>query len=51
MFSHAKLPKSFWDERIRIAVDLINISLSILFNGDVPKKVWIRKGIYSNPLK
>ena len=42
MLSHSKLPKSFFGEAMRIAVDLINLSPSSL-NGDVLERVWIGK--------
>jgi transposase InsO family protein len=31
MLSHAKLPKPFWGEAMRTAVDLINLSPSVLW--------------------
>jgi hypothetical protein len=36
MFSHAKLPKHFLGEAMRTTVDLINLSLSIPLDGDIP---------------
>ena len=39
MLSHAKLPKYFWGEAMRIAVDLINLSSSHPLEGDIPEKV------------
>lgn len=36
LLSHAKLPKSFWGEAMRTAVDLINLSPSVPLKGDVP---------------
>ncbi|PKI52799.1 hypothetical protein CRG98_026799 [Punica granatum] len=41
MLSQAKLSKSFWGEAMRTAVDLINLTLSIALDGDVPQQVWI----------
>ena len=43
MFSHAKLPKSFWGEAMRTTVDLINLSPSYPLKGDIPKRVWTGK--------
>ena len=43
MLSHAKLPKSFWGEAMRIVVDLINLSPLYPLKGDIPEKVWTRK--------
>ena len=43
MLSHEKLPKHFWGEAIRPAVDLINISPSVPLDGDIPQMVWIGK--------
>ena len=39
MLSHAKLPKSFWGEAMRIVVDLINLSPLYPLEGDIPEKV------------
>ena len=36
MLSHAKLPKSFWDEAMMITVELINLSSLVPLNGEVP---------------
>ena len=38
MFSHAKLPKSFWGEVMRATVDLINLSPSYPLEGDIPER-------------
>lgn len=43
MLSHAKLPKSFWGEAVRTAVDLINLSPSRPLNGEIPDEVWYGK--------
>ena len=51
MLFHSKLPSSFWDEAIRTALNLINLSPSFALNGDVPEKVWIEKSIPYNNLK
>ena len=39
MLSHAKLPKSFWGEAMRTAVDLINLSSSYALDGDIPERM------------
>ena len=51
MLSHAKLPKSFWGEAMRTAVDLINLSPSVPLNGDVPEKVWRGKDVSYSHLR
>ena len=43
MFSHSKLPKTFWGEVVKTTVDLINLSPSRPLNGEIPKEVWFRK--------
>ncbi|KAI4357804.1 hypothetical protein L6164_001728 [Bauhinia variegata] len=45
MLSHAKLPKAFWGEAMRTAVDLINLSPSIPLSGDIPERVWKGKDV------
>ena len=45
MLSHSRLPKSFWGEAMRTAVDLINLSPSVPLNGDVPDRVWTGKEV------
>ena len=45
MLSHSKLPKSFWGEAMRTAVDLINLSPSTPLGGDVPDRVWSGKDV------
>jgi hypothetical protein len=39
MLSHAKLPKHFWREVMRIVVDLINVSPLVPLDGDIPQRV------------
>ena len=51
MLSHAKLPKSFWREAMRTAVDLINFSPSVSLNGDVPERVWKGKDVSYDHLR
>lgn len=43
MLSQAKLPKSFWGEAVRTAVDLINLSPSRPLNGEIPDEIWYGK--------
>ena len=43
MISHSNLPKTFWGEVVKTAIDLINLSLSIPLNGKIPEEVWSRK--------
>lgn len=51
MLSYAKLPKSFWGEAMRTAVDLINLSPPVPLNGDVPERVWRGKYVSYDPLR
>ena len=48
MLSDAKLPKSFWAEAMRTAVDLINLSSLAPLEGDVPERVWTGKDVFIN---
>ncbi|KAJ8492114.1 hypothetical protein OPV22_013835 [Ensete ventricosum] len=45
MLSQAKLPKRFWDEALRTAVDVINLSPCTTLNGDVAEHVWSEKDV------
>lgn len=45
MLSYAKLPKSFWGEAMRTAVDMINLSPAAALDGDVPNRVWTGKEV------
>ena len=45
MLSDAKLPKYFWGEAMRTAVDLINLSPSAPLDDDVPERVWTGKDV------
>lgn len=48
MFFHSKPLKSFWDEVVRIAVYLINLSPSRPLNGEIPYEVrYGKKASYS----
>lgn len=41
ILSHAKLPKLFWGEAMRTAVNLINFSPSVPLDGNILERVWI----------
>ena len=43
MLSDVKLPKSFWVNAIRTAVDLINLSPSAPLDNDILERVWTGK--------
>ena len=45
MLSHSKLSKSFLDEVMRTAINLIDLSLSAPLQGDMSERVWIEKDI------
>ena len=51
MLSHAKLPKSFLGEAMRIVVDLMNLSPSYPLEGDILERVWIGKFVYFEHLR
>lgn len=52
MLTYARLPKSFWDKAIRIAMDLTFISPLVPLNGDWPKKKYgLEKGFIQIPSK
>ena len=51
MLSHAKLPRSFWGEAMRTAVDLINLSPLAPLLSDVPQRVWTWKDVTYDHLK
>ena len=46
-----KLPKSFWGEVVNNAVYLINRSLSVSLDFDIPSRVWIGKDVPYSHLK
>ena len=45
MFSHAKMPKSYWVEVMYTIFYLINKPPSVPLKGDVPQRVWIGRDI------
>ena len=51
MLSHSNLPKPLWGEAMRTTIDLINMSLSTLLDGDVPERVWTGKDVSHKHLK
>ena len=50
VISRSKLPKPFWDETMRIAVDLINLSSSATLDSDVLERVCWGKDVSLNHL-
>ena len=51
MLRMTNLPKSFWVDAVVIACYLINRSLSVPFDFDIPERVWIRKDVSYSHLK
>ena len=51
MLKLAKLPKSFLGEAVNTVVYLINRSLSIYLDFDIPQRVWIGKDVLYSHLK
>jgi transposase InsO family protein len=51
MLSHAKLPKHFWAEAMRTAVDVINLSPSVPLGFDIPQRVWTGKDVSYDHLR
>jgi len=51
MLSHAKLPKSFWGEVMKMVVDVINLSPTGPLDRDFPEKIWSGKKVLYNYLK
>lgn len=51
MLRMAKLPKSFWGEAVLTACYLINRSLSVPLESDIPERVWSGKKISYSHLK
>ena len=51
MLSHAKLPKFFWGEAMRLVVDLINLSPLVPLNHDILQRAWIGKDVSYNHLR
>jgi len=51
MISHANLPKPFWGEAMKTAVDIINLSPLAPLEGDVLEEVWSGKKALYNHLK
>jgi len=45
MLSEAELPKHFWGEALYIVVHVINLSLAVALNGEVPDKIWFVKNV------
>ena len=51
MLSHAKLPKSFWEEVVKTTVDIINLSPSVPLDGAIPEESWSKQKVSYNHLK
>ncbi|KAJ8512528.1 hypothetical protein OPV22_002962 [Ensete ventricosum] len=51
ILSQAKLPKRFWDEALKTAVDVINLSPYTALDGDVAEHVWSGKDVSYKHLK
>ncbi|GAA0185895.1 transmembrane signal receptor [Lithospermum erythrorhizon] len=45
MLSQANLPKFFWGKAMCAAVQIINLSHTTIFEGEVPDEVWSRKDV------
>ena len=45
MLAHAKLSKKFWVELQMTTVYMINKSLSVPLDGEIPQRVWISKDV------
>jgi len=45
MLSEAKLPKHFWGETLYTVVHVINLSLVVALNNEVPNKIWSNKNV------
>nr|KYP61730.1 Retrovirus-related Pol polyprotein from transposon TNT 1-94 [Cajanus cajan] len=45
MLFEAKLPKQFWGETWYMVVHVINLSLAIALNSEVPNKIWFGKNV------
>ncbi|GAA0170948.1 hypothetical protein LIER_25099 [Lithospermum erythrorhizon] len=51
MLSHAKLLRSFWGETICAAIQVINLSPTIVLEGGVPEEVWSRNDVFYKHLR
>jgi len=51
MLQGANLPKYFWGEAIKIAVDLINLTPSRPLDGEISEEVWYKKKASFNHLR
>ena len=41
----SKLPKSFWGEALYTVAHIIDMTLTVALQGDIPKNVWTSKNI------
>nr|KYP45301.1 Retrovirus-related Pol polyprotein from transposon TNT 1-94 [Cajanus cajan] len=51
MLSDAKLPKHFWGEALYTAVHVINLTLSVILDSEVPDKIWFGKNVSYDHLR
>ncbi|RDX85891.1 hypothetical protein CR513_32846, partial [Mucuna pruriens] len=51
MLSEARLPKHFWGEALYTAVHVINLSLVVALNTEVPNKIWFGKDVKYDHLR
>ena len=51
MLSEAKLPKHFWGEALYTTMHVINLSLAIALNSEVPNKIWFGKNVKYDHLR
>nr|KYP33580.1 Retrovirus-related Pol polyprotein from transposon TNT 1-94 [Cajanus cajan] len=43
MLSDAKLPKHFWDEALYTTVHVINLTPTVILDGEMPDQIWFGK--------
>ena len=51
MLAHAKLPKTYWAETLKMKVYVIDMSPSVPLHGDIPKMVWTGKDVSCRHLR
>jgi len=51
MLSHAKLPKSFWREVARTAIDIVNLLPVVPLHGAILEKIYSKQKVSYNHLK
>jgi len=45
MLSNAKLPKHFWGEALYTMMHVINLTLTMILDSEVPNKIWFGKNV------